>query len=176
MDLVRVALDHLARDREAPVSWQCQFCHHVYCFVIRLRMEMCMEWYNYYLNSIITFPSLNFFFIMSTFSFNYVTLLSCVVSVCISLVVWLYRWTWIWQTQWDQENWSVICKIRHIHIYILEMHGTGTKNFVRHRQKSVVQYVVRHIHVRPYLKFTIVSVFCYEKVATAMDFLYPFIL
>ena len=27
-----------------------------------------------------------------------------------------YRWTWIWQTQWDQENWSVICKIRCIHM------------------------------------------------------------
>ena len=22
-----------------------------------------------------------------------------------------YRWTWIWQTQWDQENWFVQCKI-----------------------------------------------------------------
>ena len=28
----------------------------------------------------------------------------------------LYRWTWIWRTQWDQENWSVICKIRRIHM------------------------------------------------------------
>ena len=27
-----------------------------------------------------------------------------------------YRWTWIWQTQWDQENWSVICKIHHMHM------------------------------------------------------------
>ena len=27
-----------------------------------------------------------------------------------------YRWTWIWRTEWDQENWSVICKIRFIHM------------------------------------------------------------
>ena len=28
----------------------------------------------------------------------------------------VYRWTQIWQTQWDQENWSVICKICHMHM------------------------------------------------------------
>ena len=28
----------------------------------------------------------------------------------------IYRWTWIWRTQWDQENWSVICKICHMHM------------------------------------------------------------
>ena len=27
-----------------------------------------------------------------------------------------YRQTCIWQTQWDQEKWSVICKLCHIHI------------------------------------------------------------
>ena len=39
-----------------------------------------------------------------------------------------YTWTWIWRTQWDQENWSVICKIRRI----LDVHRTGTKHIVRH--------------------------------------------
>ena len=33
-------------------------------------------------------------------------------------------------------KWSVICKIRHIHMThtILDMHGTGTKHIVRHIQ------------------------------------------
>ena len=48
-----------------------------------------------------------------------------------------YRWTWIWQTQWDQENWSVI------YIWqILDMHRTGTKHVVRHMQKSVIQWSI----------------------------------
>ena len=56
----------------------------------------------------------------------------------------MYRWTWIWQTQWDQENWSVICKICRIHMTntLLDMHRTGTKHIVRHMQKSVVQWSV----------------------------------
>ena len=49
---------------------------------------------------------------------------------------------WIWQTQWDQENWSVICKICHMHMTILDMHRAGTKHIVRHMQKSVVQWSV----------------------------------
>ena len=37
--------------------------------------------------------------------------------MCLFGGIW-YRWTWIriWRTQWDQENWSVICKIRRIHM------------------------------------------------------------
>ena len=60
-----------------------------------------------------------------------------------------YRWTWIWRTQWDQENWSVICKIRHIHM-ANTMHGTGTKHLVRHRQ-IIRLTVVRHIQVHLYI-------------------------
>ena len=47
----------------------------------------------------------------------------------------LYRWTWIWRTKWDQENWSVICKIRHMH----------TTDSVRHMQVCML------LHWGPYL-------------------------
>ena len=51
----------------------------------------------------------------------------------------LYRWTWIWQTQWDQKNWSVICKICLYIWWILDMHRTGTKHIVLHMFTCITQ-------------------------------------
>ena len=45
-------------------------------------------------------------------------------------------------------NWSVICKIRRIHMTNTDMHRTGTKHIIRHMQ--IHRSVVRHIKVHLY--------------------------
>ena len=60
-----------------------------------------------------------------------------------------YRWTWIWRTRWDQENWSVICKIRRIHMtntwYASDWDQTYHPSYAKIRRT-----VVRHIQVHLY--------------------------
>ena len=60
-----------------------------------------------------------------------------------------YRWTWIWRTQWDQENWSVICKIRSIHMtntcYVSDWDQAYRPSYAKIRHT-----VVRHIQVHLY--------------------------
>ena len=63
-----------------------------------------------------------------------------------------YRWTWIWRTQWDQENWSVICKIRRIHMtntwYVSDWDQAYRQSYAK-----ICCTVVCHIQVHLYIIF-----------------------
>ena len=59
---------------------------------------------------------------------------------------WLYRWSWIWRTQWDQENWSVICKIRRIHMRNT-WYASDLDQVYRPWYAKICRTVVRHIQV-----------------------------
>ena len=62
-----------------------------------------------------------------------------------------YRWTWIWQIHWDQENWSVICKIRRIHIYMTNTwYASDWDQACRPSYAKICRTVVRHIQVHLY--------------------------
>ena len=60
-----------------------------------------------------------------------------------------YRWTWIWQTQWDQENWSVICKICRIHM-TNTWYASDWDQSYRPSYAKIFRTVVRHIQVHLY--------------------------
>ena len=60
-----------------------------------------------------------------------------------------YRWTWIWQTRWDQENWSVICKICHIHM-TNTWYASDWDQAYRPSYAEIRHTVVRHIQVHLY--------------------------
>ena len=60
-----------------------------------------------------------------------------------------YRWTWIWRTQWDQENWSVICKIRRIHM-TNTWYASDWDQAYRPSYSKICRTVVRHIQVHLY--------------------------
>ena len=60
-----------------------------------------------------------------------------------------YRWTWIWQTWWDQENWSVICKIRLIHM-ANTWYASDWDQAYRLSYAKICRTVVRHIQVHLY--------------------------
>ena len=62
----------------------------------------------------------------------------------------LYRWTWIWRTQWDQENWSVICKIRRIHM-TNTWYASDWDQAYRPSYAKIHRTVVRHIQVHLYI-------------------------
>ena len=61
----------------------------------------------------------------------------------------LYRWTWIWQTRWDQENWSVICTIRRIHM-TNTWYTSDWDQAYRPSYAKIRRTVVRHIQVHLY--------------------------
>ena len=63
----------------------------------------------------------------------------------------LYRWTWIWRTQWDQENWSVICKIRSIHM-TNTWYASDWDQAYRPSYAKIRRTVVRHIQVHLYFE------------------------
>ena len=69
----------------------------------------------------------------------------------------IYRWTWIWQTQWDQENWSVICKIRRIHM-TNTWYASDWDQAYRPSYAKICRTVVRHIQVHLYNPFMPVAV------------------
>ena len=80
------------------------------------------------------------------------TMIMCVLWSSIETVArsrMLYRWTWISQTQWDQENWSVISKIRRIHMtntwYASDWDQAYCPSYAKIRRT-----VVRHIQVHLY--------------------------
>ena len=60
-----------------------------------------------------------------------------------------YRWTWIWQTQWDQENWSVICKICRMHM-TNTWYASDWDQAYRPSYAKIRHTVVRHIQVHLY--------------------------
>ena len=68
----------------------------------------------------------------------------------------LYRWTWIWQTQWDQENWSIICKIRHIHMtntwYASNWDQAYPPSYAKIRH-TVIHHIQVHLYLHTYTKF-----------------------
>ena len=64
-------------------------------------------------------------------------------------MAWHYRWTWIWRTQWDQENWSVICKIRHMHM-TNTWYASDWDQAYRPSYAKIRRTVVRHIQVHLY--------------------------
>ena len=61
-----------------------------------------------------------------------------------------YRWTWIWRTQWDQENWSVICKIRRIHMKNT-WYASDWDQAYRPSYAKSCRTVVGHIQVHLYM-------------------------
>ena len=63
-----------------------------------------------------------------------------------------YRWTWIWQTQWDQENWSVVCKIRRIYM-TNTWYASDWGQAYRPSYAKIHRTVVRHILVHLYFKY-----------------------
>ena len=71
-----------------------------------------------------------------------------------------YRWTWIWRTQWDQENWSVICKIRRIHMtntwYASDWDQAYCPSYAK-----ICGTVVRHIQVHQYYLYSFLSISCF---------------
>ena len=60
-----------------------------------------------------------------------------------------YRWTWIWQTQWDQENWSVVCKICRIYM-TNTWYALAWDQAYRPSYAKICRTVVRHIQVHLY--------------------------
>ena len=60
-----------------------------------------------------------------------------------------YRWTWIWRTQWDQKNWSVICKICRIHM-TNTWYASDWDQAYRPSYAKIRRTVVRHIQVHLY--------------------------
>ena len=68
-----------------------------------------------------------------------------------------YRWTWIWRTQWDQENWSVICKIRRIHMTNTWYASNWDQSYCPSYAK-IRRTVVRHIQVHLY--YHIWQIYC----------------
>ena len=61
-----------------------------------------------------------------------------------------YRWTWMWRTQWDQENWSVICKIRRAHMtntwYASDWDQAYRPSYAKIRH-TVVRHIQVHLHI-----------------------------
>ena len=72
------------------------------------------------------------------------------------ITVYRYRWTWIWQTQWDQENWSVICKIRRIRMTNTRYPSDWDQAY-RPSYAKICRTVVRHIQVHLYIYFIVNS-------------------
>ena len=60
-----------------------------------------------------------------------------------------YRGTWIWQTQWDQEIWSVICKIRRTHMmntwYASHWDQAYSPSYAKIR-RTVVHHIQVHLY------------------------------
>ena len=67
-------------------------------------------------------------------------------------ICYLYRRTWICQTQWDQENWSVICKIRRIHM-TNTWYASDWDQAYRPSYAKICHTVGRHIQVHLYTCF-----------------------
>ena len=63
--------------------------------------------------------------------------------------VYIYRWTWIWRTQWDQENWSVICNICSIHMTNTWYESDWDQAY-RPSYAKICHTVVCHIQVHLY--------------------------
>ena len=65
--------------------------------------------------------------------------------------------TWTWRTQWDQENWSVICNIRRIHMtntwYASDWDQAYSPSYAK-----LCRTVVRHIQVHRYNILIIYSI------------------
>ena len=68
----------------------------------------------------------------------------------IYLCIYIYRWTWIWQTQWDQENWSVKCKVCHIHM-TNTWYASDWDQAYRPSYAKIRRTEVRHIQVHLYI-------------------------
>ena len=81
---------------------------------------------------------------------------------CGPLVLRVYKWTWIWRTQWDQENWSVICKIRHIHMTNTR-YASDWDQAYRPSYAKIRRTVVRHIQVHLYIPWSVVLCLCFSE-------------